>query len=320
MNRLILLIILASSTIFYSQGIYFDLDINHIDQDGWGSIEYNFFTDNCTYVQDDDDFYAQLKYPDGSISNWLVGEIGGWWVNKAGTYQLQGKAYAYDNCLFTGWAWRYRWPFDIVIYDNYAPAVPANFSGSVQNNYPSLSWSANTEGDFDYYEIWRKWDEGEYQGTWTSHTTTTSTGYTDYGFYINGKPYAGTVYYKIKAKDINGHYSGFTSVVSFSYTGTTWKQGIDITIDTPKKFMLASNYPNPFNPTTRINFQIPKSTFVRLNVYNSLGQEIAILINDFIEQGSHSIEFNAKDLPSGIYIYKLQADQYIDTKKMILTK
>jgi len=86
------------------------------------------------------------------------------------------------------------------------------------------------------------------------------------------------------------------------------------------EYSLFQNYPNPFNPTTTINFTIPKTSFVTLKVYDLLGKEIATLVNEEKHAGSYNIEFNGKDLPSGIYLYRIYAGEYIQTKKMILMK
>jgi len=86
------------------------------------------------------------------------------------------------------------------------------------------------------------------------------------------------------------------------------------------EFSLEQNYPNPFNPATSINFKIPENGNVRLVVYDVLGKEVALLINEDMDGGSHKVKFNAVNLPSGIYFYSLTSGQYSETKKMILMK
>jgi predicted secreted protein len=80
------------------------------------------------------------------------------------------------------------------------------------------------------------------------------------------------------------------------------------------------NFPNPFNPTTEISWQLAVSSPVRLAVYDLAGQEIAILINETKTAGIHQITFDGSNLASGIYLYHLQAGQFVETKKMILLK
>jgi hypothetical protein len=86
------------------------------------------------------------------------------------------------------------------------------------------------------------------------------------------------------------------------------------------EFVLNQNYPNPFNPTTNIEFAVPKSDYVTLKVFNILGQEVATLINRQMSAGSYKIDFDASELSSGIYIYRLKAGSLTSSKKMILLK
>ena len=88
----------------------------------------------------------------------------------------------------------------------------------------------------------------------------------------------------------------------------------------PKEYKLQQNYPNPFNPTTRIKYSIPKVSFVSLKVYNLIGEEVVSLVSEQKPIGNYEIEFNTKGLPSGIYFYRMQAGDFIQTKKMVLMK
>ncbi|MEO8399177.1 MAG: T9SS type A sorting domain-containing protein [Ignavibacteriaceae bacterium] len=85
-------------------------------------------------------------------------------------------------------------------------------------------------------------------------------------------------------------------------------------------FSLSQNYPNPFNPTTKIEYSIPKTSFVKLKVYDILGKEVITLVNEEKSIGNYSIEFNGNNLSSGIYFYKIQAGNYSSVKKIILLK
>ncbi len=88
----------------------------------------------------------------------------------------------------------------------------------------------------------------------------------------------------------------------------------------PNEFVLYQNYPNPFNPSTTIKFSVPNRGPVRLIVFNSLGQEISTLVNEEKETGNHEVRFNASDLSSGVYFYRLQTVAGVETKKMVLKK
>ncbi len=88
----------------------------------------------------------------------------------------------------------------------------------------------------------------------------------------------------------------------------------------PSSFQLSQNYPNPFNPATLIQYQIPDAGFVTLKIYNLLGQEIVTLVDGYIESGSHAVVWDAENVPSGIYLYKLSTENYYKIKKMTLIK
>jgi photosystem II stability/assembly factor-like uncharacterized protein len=88
----------------------------------------------------------------------------------------------------------------------------------------------------------------------------------------------------------------------------------------PNKFSLSQNYPNPFNPSTNIEFSLPKHEHVKIEVYNTLGQRIESLLNQHIKAGYHEVEFNAGNLSSGVYYYKIQVGEFQDVKKMILLR
>ena len=95
-----------------------------------------------------------------------------------------------------------------------------------------------------------------------------------------------------------------------SYTGNT----IPVTYD------LSQNYPNPFNPATTINYQLPKTGFVTLKIYDILGKEVATLVKEQKNQGRYIAHFNATHLASGVYIYQLRVNDYVSSKKMLLLK
>jgi Zn-dependent metalloprotease len=142
--------------------------------------------------------------------------------------------------------------------------------------------------------------------------------------YTNGQDYA--VYWRQLASDgINGTGDEFQFLTGAS--NPVWMTiGIrtDVTDDIqaaiPKSLTLAQNYPNPFNPTTTISFDLPESDHIELDVFNMLGQKVRTLANDTYEAGSHKFTFDARELPSGIYMYKLSANGQTLVRKMVLMK
>ena len=105
--------------------------------------------------------------------------------------------------------------------------------------------------------------------------------------------------------------------VNFNYTLTDVKER---TSEVPKTYLLSQNYPNPFNPTTNINYDIPNASFVNIVVYNDLGQMVMTLVNKEQKTGKYVVSFNARKLSSGIYYYQIKANEFVQTKKMILLK
>ncbi|NOS85868.1 MAG: T9SS type A sorting domain-containing protein [Ignavibacteria bacterium] len=105
--------------------------------------------------------------------------------------------------------------------------------------------------------------------------------------------------------------------VQLTYTCPTG--GIQ-TVEIPNTYMLYQNYPNPFNPVTKIRYGLPKNGTVKLTIYDELGKEVAVLADGYREANTYEAVFDATNLPSGVYYYKLEADGFSDTKKMVIVK
>jgi hypothetical protein len=204
--------------------------------------------------------------------------------------------------------------------------------------YAKLTWQFNIEPDvfikqYTAYEIWRRI---LYLGNWSSWSLVASKSGTVSEFIDNEIQGVGladvyTVEYKMKARDYNNYVSGFSSTVSIEFqryspnapggsgswvNKSTESGGNNVSYD----YALSQNYPNPFNPTTTINYSIKTAGEVTLKVYDMLGTEVASLVNEIKEAGNYSVEFNAVELPSGIYVYRLSTNNFVDTKKLILLK
>ena len=123
--------------------------------------------------------------------------------------------------------------------------------------------------------------------------------------------------YSIYAIDVDS--VGDIDVLSASFADDkiAWYENLG---PTPTSLALMQNYPNPFNPSTKISYQIQEVSFVTLKVYDVLGNEIETLVNTEKPAGTYEITWNAIDLPSGVYFYRIVAGDFVETKKMILTK
>jgi hypothetical protein len=187
------------------------------------------------------------------------------------------------------------------------PVIPVeltSFTASLTNESVILEWSTVTENNNRGFEIERKkqieWESiGFVDGRGTNTKPNTYT-------FTDDEIKVGIYSYRLKQIDFNG---------SFNYSGV-----INVNVNTPFKFSLNQNYPNPFNPTTKINFIIPEEGKVSLKVYNILGHLVNTLIDKKMTAGSYSINFSAENLPSGIYVYTLSANNYFDSQKMMLLK
>ncbi|MFC2119670.1 T9SS type A sorting domain-containing protein [Bacteroidota bacterium] len=214
-----------------------------------------------------------------------------------------------------------------LIYDDADPLAPQDLaveSFSVRDvEHPKLTWTLNNEPDVyaaeDAYEIQRRTRTvpGSF-GAWSTidYVDGYEDNYIDTELLIEG---SGTLYeaeYKIRAIDLGANISEWSSVVSI-YFGAFNKVNHGL-----KKYdyNLSQNYPNPFNPTTEIAYSLAKDGVVSLKVYDMLGIEVAVLVNEHMKAGNHSVEFNASSLPSGIYIYKLASGNFNVSKKLILLK
>ncbi|MDP3581077.1 MAG: T9SS type A sorting domain-containing protein, partial [Ignavibacteria bacterium] len=114
---------------------------------------------------------------------------------------------------------------------------------------------------------------------------------------------------------------GFSRIWKYSCSSTPTSvnnDGQDNTL--PQQFQLSQNYPNPFNPTSIIRYDLPKASFVKISVYDILGREIRVLVNEEKNSGHYEILFDARDLSSGVYFYTIRTKDYTQSKKMILMK
>jgi len=133
-------------------------------------------------------------------------------------------------------------------------------------------------------------------------TTTEVTNY----FYNDKVIKPGTYFYRLKQIDFDGT--------------TTYSSEIEIEVNGPAEFTLMQNYPNPFNPATTIRFTLPAKTDIVITVYNSIGEKVAEVFKGEMEEGYHEVKFGASNLPSGVYFYRFESKQFVDVKKMVLTK
>lgn len=186
------------------------------------------------------------------------------------------------------------------------PVELVSFSAVIKDKLVVLNWRTETEVNNYGFEIQSsllddKWDVlGFVNGNGNSNSPK------EYNFIDREVNSEGTYSYRLKQIDNDGTYE-------FSKT-------IEVNIASQGSFELSQNYPNPFNPTTTISFSLPNSGLTTLKVFNLLGEEVGTLANGYWESGTHTFNFNATNLPSGTYIYKLSTSEKSQSMKMLLMK
>jgi hypothetical protein len=184
------------------------------------------------------------------------------------------------------------------------------FEINIDFNRAKLKWETATETNNHGFEIERKnLDKQNSNSEWRiigfvegNGTSAKHNVYT----YIDRNLTIGTYQYRLKQIDYDG---------GFEYSDI-----VEVDILLPIEFSLSQNYPNPFNPTTTLQYSIPENGIVKLSIYNLLGEQVTTIVNDYKEAGNYQIEFDASELSSGIYYYRLQANSLVKTRKMILMK
>jgi hypothetical protein len=192
-------------------------------------------------------------------------------------------------------------------YDSIAlPVELSSFSSSVNGRDVFLNWSTATELNNSGFDIERSVSPGQWSkiGNVVGNGTTSSP--VDYT-YTDKNLATGKYSYRLKQVDYNGNFE------YFNLNG-------EVFVGIPGRFNLSQNYPNPFNPTTSINFDIPVDSKVTISLFDLSGREVAKLVNDFRTAGYYSVSFNASNLSSGTYFYRIDAGSFTDTKKMLLIK
>jgi hypothetical protein len=209
----------------------------------------------------------------------------------------------YNTSLTQQWLMRYAGPggedfaAGITYNSGFVYVTGASIGSGTGYDYLTLKYNANT-GE----QVWLARENGS----------------------TSGNDYASSIaVYDSTAVYVTG------SLISGSPTGTDYctlrysqiPVGIrKISTNVPEGFSLKQNYPNPFNPVTNIKFEVPRTSVVKIFVYDLLGRETAVLVNQKLQPGIYETNWDASNRPSGVYFYKLITDSYSDTKKMILVK
>lgn len=189
------------------------------------------------------------------------------------------------------------------------PVILSSFTSSVTINNVELNWVTQSEINDRGFSIER------------NNTTTNDTNWKSIGFikgngttnhpskYIfnDNKLNAGTYKYRLKQTDYNNN------ITIYNLPG-------NVIIKVPAEFILSQSYPNPSNPKSKIDYQVPSNGLVTIKVYDLIGREVVTLVNEYKQAGYYSTEFDGSNLASGVYIYRLKTSSFSDSKKIVLLK
>ncbi|MEN8192753.1 MAG: T9SS type A sorting domain-containing protein [Bacteroidota bacterium] len=200
-------------------------------------------------------------------------------------------------------------PMDGYSTDDLAPAIPTNLQAQVVANGVMLVWDEAVDKDFNFFEVYRSEEQGFVPSSEKLLSTTTNRNHID----LNVEE-GNTYYYVVTAKDFSLNMSGASSEVYATITEVGAEAGI------PTEYALNQNYPNPFNPSTAIKFAIPQEANVSLVIYDMIGNQVDVLVNNHMSAGYYTFTWNAANYASGIYFCQMKANDFIRVNKMLLIK
>jgi photosystem II stability/assembly factor-like uncharacterized protein len=260
-----------------------------------------------------------VNYAKGSEGSYVItshNNIGGFvqaipgsaYSNDDGETWIQVDNLPHGPTSFSSWdiGWSagvndsvYKWDSDIL------PVELTSFTAQAQNQVVILKWVTATEINNHGFEIQRKFVKGDFVTVGFKKGEGTTTNQIEYS-YVDKNLVDGKYFYRLKQVDFNGAYE---------YSNT-----IEVDVRSLDNFTLEQNYPNPFNPTTTIGYVLQEKSSTKLTLMNAIGEEVAVLVNEEQDKGYHKVDLNARDLPSGVYLYRLQAGSFFETRKMLLLK
>ena len=301
----------------------------------WFTGAYN---DYCTFLHPDSsdsepggdvDYWTdslEARYPSGSDMQWLVYEssTSHLTLNSTDTVDVfvkmtpgltQGNFdlgyFVTDAALdFSDPTWYAASLNNPITVSGVVPVELTSFSAVGTRYGVQLNWQTATEINNQRFEIERSNDSQNFTIVGSVNGRGTTTEKSSYSFVDKGIN-EGKYFYRLKQVDYNGAYE--------------YSQVIEVEFSVPQEFVLAQNYPNPFNPATTLSFGLPVESNITLSVYNSLGELVKVVAQGTLQAGTHNMNFDAVDLPSGIYLYTLNAKgtdgvEFTQTAKMLLLK
>ncbi|MBX7043402.1 MAG: T9SS type A sorting domain-containing protein [Ignavibacteria bacterium] len=190
--------------------------------------------------------------------------------------------------------------------NNPLPVELASFTAVTNRNNVTLSWSTSKETNNQGFDVERSIaGENNYSKVGTVAGNGTTTDLKNYNF--SERVNTGNYSYRLKQIDFNGN---------FEYHSLSG----EVNVGVPSEYAMSQNYPNPFNPSTKIDYDIPADGNVAIILYDMSGREVSKLVNEFKPAGYYTVNFNASNLSSGMYFYRIASSNFSQTKKMVLVK
>ncbi len=251
--------------------------------------------------------FATFKYSPSGTQQWVQR------YNFSGVVNDYGNAIGLDNTGNVYVAGYSGSDMTTIRYSQYLPSVPVLFSpannATLQPLSLNLVWRKST--NVITYRVQLATDS-----LFNTLIVNDST-LTDSIRAVSGLNYNTNYWWRVNGKNASG-----TSLYSAVWKFRTMDPvGIEpISNEIPNVFKLYTNYPNPFNPITKIRFDIPKSSFTRLSIFDILGKEVVTFVNEQLNAGKYEVTFDASKLASGMYFYRIETESYSDVKKMVLLK
>ena len=266
------------------------------------------------------DFYANpsgvvtvgITYDGGATSTTLVtysdptGNIGPQVETGSFTTPASGASNAQLEITYNG----YSFNIDLIAWDNMCldwvvPVELTSFTAISVENEVELNWSTATETNNQGFEVERKLSNGSFEQIGFVAGFGTTTEPKAYSF-TDEKLETGNYTYRLKQIDFDGTY--------------TYSSEVNVEVELPLEYSLEQNYPNPFNPSTTIKYSVAEDGFVKLAVYNLLGEEVATIVNTTQKAGRYEVVFDGSQLSSGVYVDRIETANFTSSKKLMLMK
>jgi hypothetical protein len=278
---------------------------------GYLLVAYNY--DNYFYPVDGETYPDSLTFPYGNAEVNIVndGTTSYTFGNLALSTQYYFTMFAYNGNDSLRNYKLYGMQRTNAVTSGIAPVDLVSFTASEQSNTVTLNWKTATEQNNNGFDIERgntKNSAGDvvYSTIGLVKGSGNSNSYKEYTF--TDKPAAsGKYYYRLKQNDNNGDFK-MSNTVEVNFKPVV------------KGYYLDQNYPNPFNPSTIFSYTVPSSSNVKITIFNTLGQSVRVLENEYKDAGTYQITFDAGNLNSGTYFYKIEAGEFSQTRKMCLVK